>query len=223
MVPGARTAVAEIEEVWIKIGDAADIVHETAEMMSHVMRGGLGIPALDRIQHSLVLDEHALEPSSLGEGQTAVAVDLHLNLLCDAPNSWVACGIRNGSMKVLIALVELVPVFTGGSLAQLIHGGSDSRQFLRSCIGNCHTSAGFFQCTADDDGLRQRMERDAGNVGSRLWVNVNQSLFRQAKDCLPDRCAADPIGFSNLFFHNQLSWEDSQSQDVVAKILSDHG
>src|SRR6266516_7881694 len=94
-----------------------DVLEKAFEMDFHRPPCTLCVMRLDRGQDSLVLDDHLCDPSALGQGQPAIAIDVDLHLLDILPDSGIACDIGDCSMKHFIGLMERIAVSGGAGLA----------------------------------------------------------------------------------------------------------
>src|SRR5467141_3956361 len=103
----------------------------------------------DGAQNGLMLRNHARDSSLLWQRQPAIAIDVYLHLLDQRPNSGISGDFRNRRVKHFIRAMEGVTVPGRGCLKRL----------------------------ANEDGLRQRRNRNARDEDARLGKYLEQTFI----------------------------------------------
>src|SRR4029078_3266733 len=99
------------------MSSSRDVLEQAFEVDFHRPPCTLCVMCLDRGEDGLVFDDHLCDPSALGQGQPAIAVDVNLHLLDILPDSGVAGDIGDCSMKHFVGLMEGFTVSRGAGLA----------------------------------------------------------------------------------------------------------
>ena len=78
---------------------------------------------LDRVQNGLMLCDHPRDSSLLRQRQQAIAIDMHLYLLDQRPNSGISRDFRDRRVKQFIGAMEGIAISGGIGLALALQDG----------------------------------------------------------------------------------------------------
>src|ERR1700730_13360533 len=95
-----------VEKVRIVDLSGGDVAEQTFEMAFHCDSCARGIMSLDCTQNGLMLHDHSRDSPFLRQRQQAIAIDVHLHLLDQRPNSRIAGDFRNSRVKHFIRAME---------------------------------------------------------------------------------------------------------------------
>ncbi len=98
------------KEIRIDGLDGGDVVEQPFEMACHGQPRAVRIVGLDRGEDRFVLADHLRHATDLGQRQPTEAVDMHLYLQDQRPDSGIASDIGDGGMKRLVRLMKRLAV-----------------------------------------------------------------------------------------------------------------